>query len=71
MAKAVDHLGYVQIDTINVIERCHHHILWNRNPDYRRQHLHQALSVDKTIFEYWMHALSYVPSKDLRFFLRR
>ena len=25
---AVEHLGYVQIDTINVIERCHHHILW-------------------------------------------
>ena len=24
---AVEHLGYVQIDTINVIERCHHHIL--------------------------------------------
>ena len=24
---AVEHLGYVQIDTINVIERAHHHIL--------------------------------------------
>ena len=24
---AVEHLGYVQIDTINVIERCHRHIL--------------------------------------------
>jgi uncharacterized protein YcaQ len=23
-AAAVSHLGYVQIDTINVIERCHH-----------------------------------------------
>lgn len=30
---AVAHLGYVQIDTINVIERCHHHILWTRIPD--------------------------------------
>src|SRR6185312_2693653 len=29
VAAAVDHLGYVQIDTINVIERCHHHILYN------------------------------------------
>jgi uncharacterized protein len=69
VARTVDHLGYVQIDTINVIERCHHHILWTRIPDYARQHLHQALSVDKTIFEYWTHALSYVPSKDMRFFL--
>jgi uncharacterized protein YcaQ len=29
---AIEHLGYVQIDTINVIERCHHHILWTRIP---------------------------------------
>jgi uncharacterized protein len=29
---AIEHLGYVQIDTINVIERCHHHILWSRIP---------------------------------------
>jgi len=69
VAAAVDHLGYVQIDTINVIERCHHHILWTRIPEYTRQHLHQAQTVDKSLFEYWTHALSYVPTKDLRFFL--
>jgi uncharacterized protein YcaQ len=68
-AAAVEHLGYVQIDTINVIERCHHHILWNRIPAYRRADLRQAQSVDKSIFEYWTHALSYVPAKDLRFFI--
>ena len=39
---AVAHLGYVQIDTINVVERCHHHILYTRIPDYRREHLRQA-----------------------------
>ena len=33
VAEAVAHLGYVQIDTINVIERSHHHILFSRaNP---------------------------------------
>jgi len=68
-AAAVAHLGYVQIDTINVIERSHHHILWTRIPDYRRADLQQAQSVDKSVFEYWTHALSYVPSADLRFFL--
>ena len=68
-AAAVEHLGYVQIDTINVIERCHHHILWNRIPQYRRADLRQAQSVDKSVFEYWTHALSYVPARDLRFFL--
>ncbi|HUE11156.1 MAG TPA: winged helix DNA-binding domain-containing protein, partial [Steroidobacteraceae bacterium] len=68
-AAAVAHLGYVQIDTINVIERSHHHILWSRIPAYRRADLRQAQSVDKSVFEYWTHALSYVPAPDLRFFL--
>src|SRR6202142_351782 len=69
VAAAVEHLGYVQIDTINVVERCHHHILWNRIPEYRRADLRQAQSIDKSVFEYWTHALSYVASKDLRFFI--
>jgi uncharacterized protein len=68
-AAAVEHLGYIQIDTINVIERCHHHILYSRIPAYRRADLKQAQSVDKSVFEYWTHALSYVPSKDFRFFM--
>ena len=66
---AIEHLGYLQIDTIHVIERCHHHILWSRIPGYRREHLRQAQSVDKSVFEYWKHALSYVPTRDLPFFV--
>src|ERR1700735_909095 len=69
VAAAVEHLGYVQIDTINVIERCHHHILFTRIPGYLRADLRQAQSIDKSVFEYWTHALSYVPTTDLRFFL--
>lgn len=67
--RAVEHLGYVQIDTINVIERAHHHILFSRIPAYRREDLGQAQSVDKSVFEYWTHALAYVPARDLRHFL--
>jgi hypothetical protein len=67
---AVAHLGYLQIDTIYVIERSHHHILFTRIPTYRREHLHQAQSVDKTVFEYWTHALSYVLTESLRFYVR-
>jgi uncharacterized protein len=66
---AVEHLGYVQIDTINVIERSHHHILWSRIPEYRRADLGQALSVEKSVFEYWTHALAYVPTRDFGHFL--
>lgn len=66
--QAVEHLGYVQIDTINVIERCHHHILFTRIPGYRRSDLRQTQSQDKTVFEYWTHALSYVPARDFAYF---
>lgn len=69
IAAAVEHLGYVQIDTINVIERCHHHILYSRIPNYKRADLRAAQSLDKSVFEYWTHALSYVPSKDFRYFI--
>lgn len=66
---AVAHLGYVQIDTINVIERSHHHILFTRIPGYQRAHLAKAQSADKTVFEYWTHALAYVPTADIKYFL--
>src|SRR5580692_9255094 len=69
VADAIAYLGYVQIDTINVIERSHHHILYTRIPDYRRADLRQAQSADKSVFEYWTHALSYVAAKDFRFFI--
>ncbi len=66
---AIEHLGYVQIDTINVIERSHHHILFNRIPRYRRTDLQAAQTREKTVFEYWTHALSYVPTRDFKYFL--
>src|SRR3954462_15636662 len=69
VADAVAHLGYVQIDTINVIERCHHHILFSRIPSYSPDDLRHAQSVDRSVFEYWTHALSYVPAGAFRFFL--
>jgi len=69
VAAAIRRLGYVQIDTINVVERCHHHILFSRIPAYRRADLGHAQSVDKSVFEYWTHALSYIPAEDFRFFV--
>ena len=67
---AVRHLGYVQIDTIHVIERCHHHILYTRIPDYRREHLDSAQTVQRSVFEYWTHALAYLPIDDFRYYVR-
>jgi len=47
---AVPHLGYVQIDTIHVIERCHHHILYSRHSAYPAPTA-AGQSVDKSVFE--------------------
>ena len=69
--KAIDTLGYVQIDTINVIERSHHIVLFNRCPDYRHSFLDELLSQDRKIFEYWAHMASYVPMKDYRYYIRK
>ncbi|MHC1480954.1 winged helix-turn-helix domain-containing protein [Frateuria aurantia] len=67
--RAVEHLGYVQIDTIHVIERSHHHILQTRIPGYRCADLQTAQAVDKSVFEYWTHALAYVPTSDYRMYV--
>ena len=52
---AIEHLGYIQIDTISVIQRAHHHALWNRNPRYQASQLDQLIA-DQQVFEYWSHA---------------
>ncbi|MDQ7016263.1 MAG: crosslink repair DNA glycosylase YcaQ family protein [Gammaproteobacteria bacterium] len=65
---AIEHLGYVQIDTLSVVERAHHHVLWNRVPDYDPSHLNQLVS-EQRIFEYWYHAAAYLPMRDYRYAL--
>ncbi|MBI3555065.1 MAG: YcaQ family DNA glycosylase [Deltaproteobacteria bacterium] len=69
--RAVEHLGYVQIDTISVVERAHHHVLWTRVPDYRPAWLDELQTKDTKIFEYWSHAASYLPFRDFRYCLPR
>lgn len=70
-AKIIETLGYIQIDTISVINRAHHHIIWSRRNDYSEKYLHDLQTKDKLVFEYWTHAMSYVPMKDYRFCLHR
>jgi len=67
----INQLGYVQIDTISVIDRSHHIVLFTRNPDYKHNHLHELQANDNKIFEYWAHAASFVPMKDYRYYLPR
>ena len=65
----IERLGYIQIDTINVVERSHHIVLHTRLADYKQQYLHGLQARDKKIFEYWAHAASFIPMRDYRFYL--
>ena len=67
---AIEHLSYIQIDTISAVERAHHHTLWNRNPRYAPEQL-DALVEAKQVFEYWSHAAAYLPMRDYRHSLPR
>ncbi|MEZ5042154.1 MAG: crosslink repair DNA glycosylase YcaQ family protein [Saprospiraceae bacterium] len=68
--QVIRQVGYIQIDTIAVIERAHHHILSSRVAGYQPAYL-QALEEDRSIFEYWAHAASYLPMAHYRFSLPR
>lgn len=70
LIRAIEHLGYVQIDTISVVERAHHHTLWNRVKNYSPTMLDQTLT-NRVVFEYWSHAAAYLPMRDYRFSLPR
>jgi len=68
--KAVDGLGCIQIDTINVLERAQYLTLWTRLGPYDKGHLDQLAYRDRLLFEHWAHAASYIPTRDYRYYVR-
>jgi uncharacterized protein len=54
-------MGFVQIDTINVVERAHHLILATRLDGYRQHMLHDLLEKRRALFEHWTHDASAIP----------
>jgi uncharacterized protein YcaQ len=71
IAQTIERLGYVQIDTISVVQRAHHHTVWARRPDYEPNMLHELQARDRRVFEWWAPAMSYVPMDDYRYYLPR
>ena len=68
--QTIRHLGYVQLDTLAVVARAHHHTLWTRTHNYNENHLAELVR-ERKIFEYWSHAAAYLPIEDFRFSLPR
>jgi uncharacterized protein YcaQ len=58
----VEAMGFVQIDSINVVERAHHLTLAARLQSYRPALLDRLLERDRRLFEHWTHDASAIPT---------
>ena len=67
--KTIERLSWLQIDTISVVQRAHHHVLGSRISNYDPQMLHKLQVKDRQLFEYWSHAAAYLPISDYRYYL--
>ncbi|MCE9648573.1 MAG: winged helix DNA-binding domain-containing protein [Parvibaculum sp.] len=54
-------LGFVQLDSVNAVERAHHMILFSRGQGYTRDLLHTLHHDHAALFEHWTHDASLVP----------
>ena len=59
----IDRLGFVQVDSIQYVERAHHMILFSRNQTYRKKDLSHLVERDRRLFENWTHDASIIPSR--------
>ncbi len=68
LRRAIERLGYLQIDTISVVNRAHEHIPATRIDNFDSAHL-DSLMQERLIFEYWSHAAAFMPFEHYRFSL--
>ena len=61
LAGLIRGLGFVQLDSIRVVARAHHHILWTRNQNYREPMLDRLMRKERGVFEHFTHDASVIP----------
>ena len=69
--RIIRELGFVQLDTIQVVSRAHHHILWSRNQNYREHMLGPLLRDTRQVFEHYTHDASVLPMEFLPMWQRQ
>lgn len=57
----IGRLGFVQVDSVNTVERAHHMILFARQQSYRPADLKALLERDRALFEHWTHDAAVIP----------
>ncbi len=63
LSRLIERMGFVQIDTINVVERAHHLTLFSRMHDYEPRMFAHLLEKKRSLWEHWTHDASAVPTK--------
>lgn len=63
LSERIDRIGFVQVDSVNTVERAHHMILQARNRTYRPKQLARLLEKDRALFENWTHDASVIPMR--------
>jgi uncharacterized protein len=58
----IERIGFVQIDSINAVERAHHLTLAARLQSYQPRLLERLLERDRRLFEHWTHDASAIPT---------
>lgn len=61
LAGLIDRIGFVQVDSINTVERAHHMILWSRRQSYQPAALKRLAERDRLLWEHWTHDASVLP----------
>ena len=61
LADLIGRIGFVQVDSINTVERAHHMILSARRQAYRPEALAPLLDGKRRLFEHWTHDASILP----------
>lgn len=70
MRETIRQLGALQIDSISVVARSHHIVLWSRLGNHPPEWLDELFYPDRALFEYWAHAAAFVPIELFPFFRR-
>ena len=68
LRKAINRLGYLQIDTISVVNRAHEHIPATRIENFEAVHLDRLMK-ERAIYEHWSHAAAFMPFEHYRYSL--
>lgn len=70
-ADIIRKLGFVQLDTIQIVSRAQHHILWSRDQTYREPMMDEMLGRDRVVFEHFTHDASVIPIEFLPMWQRQ